>query len=387
VTENTQKPSGFSGAHPQPSGPKPAEKDVSLKGSENLRNDFLIAFSDKLRNHLWVVKESIAQLGEGLLGGINAEQRNVLKNAGQNVAVLCDMVLDLQNIFSVDVGQEPLQKQQVDIVNFVKTVHASLDRKIKEKDLVWQSSFSAPSIQAFLDPEKIRQVLACLLEYMIYYAASGPLEFRVEEKVDAIECRILNSGSRGFAGDLGRLFDKFHAPLEKGEMPDDKIRLSLAFCKGIVELYKGRIWAENTAEGGGFGFTLPKISPRDFLSGMVRESVGAAARDNTDLSIISLKVHLFEHLNSRETQQYFDVIIQALQKTLRAGRDKVVGSGHTFLILLPHTRRPGILPVIERLEKSLMKDAGLGSPYINFKAASFLEDGMSAKELLEKIEI
>ena len=58
--------------------------------------------------------------------------------------------------------------------------------------------------------------------------------------------------------DLGRIFDKFYRITAADRVSGTGLGLSI--CKGIVEAHGGRIWAENTAGGLTFRFTLPLLS-------------------------------------------------------------------------------------------------------------------------------
>jgi two-component system sensor histidine kinase KdpD len=59
-------------------------------------------------------------------------------------------------------------------------------------------------------------------------------------------------------GDLARIFDKFHRVTAADRVTGTGLGLSI--CKGFVEAHGGRIWAENTAGGLKFSFTLPLLS-------------------------------------------------------------------------------------------------------------------------------
>jgi C4-dicarboxylate-specific signal transduction histidine kinase len=67
---------------------------------------------------------------------------------------------------------------------------------------------------------------------------------------DTVTVRVTDSGRGGF--DPGRLFEPFYTTKEGG------LGLGLAISRGIVEAHGGRLWAEPTAAGSEFAFTLPR---------------------------------------------------------------------------------------------------------------------------------
>jgi signal transduction histidine kinase len=63
------------------------------------------------------------------------------------------------------------------------------------------------------------------------------------------------------AGELDRIFDRFHRVRSTMSRVIGGTGLGLAICKGLVEAHGGRIWAESEGEGKGstFYFTLPLL--------------------------------------------------------------------------------------------------------------------------------
>jgi two-component system, LuxR family, sensor kinase FixL len=75
------------------------------------------------------------------------------------------------------------------------------------------------------------------------------------EASDAVEISVRDSGPGIADDDLERIFDPFFSTKAKG------IGMGLSISRSIVEAHRGRLWAENSPEGGAtFRFTLP-IAP------------------------------------------------------------------------------------------------------------------------------
>jgi two-component system, OmpR family, sensor histidine kinase VicK len=64
------------------------------------------------------------------------------------------------------------------------------------------------------------------------------------------------------AGELDRIFDRFHRVGGEVTRSIGGTGLGLAICKGLVEAHGGQIWAESEGEGKGstFSFTLPLLA-------------------------------------------------------------------------------------------------------------------------------
>jgi signal transduction histidine kinase len=74
--------------------------------------------------------------------------------------------------------------------------------------------------------------------------------FTVVHEIDKVQISVADTGV-GFDENIERVFDSFFTTKEKG------MGLGLAITKAIVQAHGGRIWAENSLEGGVVHFTLP----------------------------------------------------------------------------------------------------------------------------------
>jgi len=66
-----------------------------------------------------------------------------------------------------------------------------------------------------------------------------------------VEISVSDSGRGIDADHFERIFEPFFTTKAKG------IGMGLSISRGIIEAHGGRLWAENTAVGATFRFTLP----------------------------------------------------------------------------------------------------------------------------------
>jgi signal transduction histidine kinase len=94
--------------------------------------------------------------------------------------------------------------------------------------------------------------------------APGSVTIRVREESNAVLVQVEDTGKGIPAELLERIFDKFVQVNTSGG--PGGVGLGLAIAKEIVELYRGRIWAESEpGKGSTFSFTLPlrQLIPAD----------------------------------------------------------------------------------------------------------------------------
>ena len=110
-----------------------------------------------------------------------------------------------------------------------------------------------PAVRA--DPDKLRQVVAQLVENAVKYSPAGAV-VRVEARArpDAVEITVVDEGSGIPDSELERIFDKFYRASET----QPGTGLGLFIAQGLVSAMGGRIWVRSE-EGGGsrFTFALP----------------------------------------------------------------------------------------------------------------------------------
>ena len=114
-----------------------------------------------------------------------------------------------------------------------------------------------PKIHA--DPHRISQVLANLLGNSIKFTPEGgTVTLRARSRDGVLSVTIADTG-RGIAPEhLAHIFDRYWRP--RGSEAEGT-GLGLYIARGIVEAHGGRVWAESSAQGATFVFTLP-LEPR-----------------------------------------------------------------------------------------------------------------------------
>jgi signal transduction histidine kinase len=109
------------------------------------------------------------------------------------------------------------------------------------------------------DGDKVRQVLANLVENAIKYSPDGgPVEVRVETSAGAMRFAVRDGGLGIPAGDEERVFEKFYRVDPNLTRGVGGTGLGLYICRQLVEQMDGRIWLEGAeGEGSTFTFELP----------------------------------------------------------------------------------------------------------------------------------
>jgi signal transduction histidine kinase len=109
------------------------------------------------------------------------------------------------------------------------------------------------------DPDKVRQVLANLVDNAIKYSPDGgPVEVAVARRDHAVRFSVRDRGLGIPAGDQRRIFDKFYRLDPNLTRGVGGTGLGLYICRELVRRMDGSIWVESrVGEGSRFTFELP----------------------------------------------------------------------------------------------------------------------------------
>jgi nitrogen fixation/metabolism regulation signal transduction histidine kinase len=213
----------------------------------------------EIKNPLTPIQLSAERLRRKLLGGMNAEDAQLLERATHTIVQQVDAMKQMVNAFS-EYARAP----------DMRLAHFSLNQLVTEVAELYRLQDPAAEIRLDLDPTlpeieadrgRMRQLLANLITNGIEAlagVADGYVELstrqqRAEGAVAAVIC-VLDNGP-GFRKEiLGRLFDPYVTGKPRGT------GLGLAIVKRIVEEHGGRIEAENRPEGGAKILVLLPVS-------------------------------------------------------------------------------------------------------------------------------
>jgi nitrogen fixation/metabolism regulation signal transduction histidine kinase len=203
----------------------------------------------EIKNPLTPIQLSAERMRRKLLGGMNAQDAQILERATHTIVAQVDAMKQMVNAFSEYARAPDMQFSQFD-----------LNQLITEVVDLYRVQDSAAELKLLLDPHlpmisadrvRIRQILNNLVTNSLE-ALEGKVGARIEiathvaedgpKRVAAI---MVTDNGPGFQRDLvGTVFDPYVTSKPKGT------GLGLAIVKKIVEEHGGRIEADNQRTGG-----------------------------------------------------------------------------------------------------------------------------------------
>lgn len=232
-----------------------------LRKNEIFRKEFLLNLSHELKTPIFAAQSYIETLTDGAL--YNPEvNKGFLEKASKNIYRLVRLVEDLDEITSLESGNQTLNKQNFVIQDLIKDVFDSLSIKADQRGIHYFIKKGCESpLSVYADREKIRQVITNLVENAIKYAKQdGIIEgsaYKIEG--DKILFEISDNGLGISEAHLSRIFERFYRIDTARSHKVGGSGLGLAIAKHIMEAHGETIHVRSKIDvGSTFGITLPK---------------------------------------------------------------------------------------------------------------------------------
>ncbi len=235
-----------------------AELEV-LQNNEAFRKEFLQNLSHELKTPIFALQGYINTL---LDTGLDDEAIAIrfLQKAGSNIDRMVNLVNDLDEIARLESGEQPLNKENFIIQTLIREVYESLSLQAEEKGIhFYFKRGTEQDVAVFADKEKIRQVLANLLQNAIKYGRQRGEVVASVYRTDGQHVLIeIGDDGMGIPEEhVGRIFERFYRTDSARSRKIGGSGLGLAICKHIIEAHGQSIHVRSKEDvGSTFGFML-----------------------------------------------------------------------------------------------------------------------------------
>ena len=213
------------------------ERLVTLEAQ---KTRFLQHISHELKTPLTALREGSDLLASGVVGNLNAEQREIARILQENSIELRKLIEGLLNYSAVHAQASYLDAKIVQLRDVVRRVVNDRKLAIVAKEI--RIELNCEHVTAYCDEEKIRIVLDNLLSNAVKYSPErGLISIKLyKESGDAV-FEVLDEGPGISPTDRDKIFEAFYRGTD---MPVAAIKgsgLGLSIVKEYVQLHKGRI--------------------------------------------------------------------------------------------------------------------------------------------------
>ncbi len=234
------------------------EQALELEKASKLQADFSAMIVHDLRSPLSTVIGITEMMSGGMLGELNADQKDWTGRIRKTATSLVQLVSDFLDLSKLEAGRVEIARAPVDVAALLRNEVENFGPLARTKNVsLICAADGVPVVQA--DARRLDQVLSNLISNALKFTgAGGRVELRARRGRDGVVIQVADTGVGIAPGEIAHLFQKYRQSSSGKASEQQGTGLGLVIAKMIVEAHGGRIWVES-AEGKGstFSFTLP----------------------------------------------------------------------------------------------------------------------------------
>jgi signal transduction histidine kinase/ligand-binding sensor domain-containing protein/DNA-binding response OmpR family regulator len=267
------------------------EKELEMRQS---KIEFFTNISHEIKTPLSLILAPIERLlTEGKDNPRIAGQLQTMKNSGDRLLKLINQLLDIRRF---ETGNDKLRLQEDDLVSFVKRIVDSFTPLATEKNILLEFNTSVADLTTGFDSDKIEKVLYNLLSNAFKFTPQGGkidvyLRHIREDLNNYILIDVIDNGSGIPKDELETIFKPFQ---QASTNKTGGTGLGLAYAKALIELHKGTIHAESTADNAGQNHTCFTVKLPVDLSEALAETITYPSTDGEERHTTSSLDNVFK---------------------------------------------------------------------------------------------
>lgn len=256
-------------------------RDVSeARQQERQRAEFISTASHEMRTPVAAIEGYLSLALNDKVAAIDTRARGYLDKAYKATQHLGELFQDLLTSAKAEDGRltnHPVVSELGELVELIASdVRFTAEKKNLRVELVLGSEISNPAAEAtperggertirplyyaFVDPDRLREVITNLFDNAVKYTPSGKIQLGITGNNDVVQIYVRDTGPGIPPEDISHLFQKFYRVDNSDTRTIGGTGLGLFICRKIIELYNGKIWVNSKlGEGSTFFINLPRL--------------------------------------------------------------------------------------------------------------------------------
>jgi signal transduction histidine kinase len=226
------------------------------EGLDRARARFFAALSHELRTPLNAIlgfADVLLAEVEGPLTPSAREDLRVIRSSGEHLRSLIDDILDLS---AMETGKLRLTRARADVYAIAEEVRREASALVAGRPIELRLA-PGPSVYGWVDPQRVRQIVANLVNNAIKFTERGWVEIRVGAEPDRVVVEVEDTGPGVAEAERASIFEEY------GQAGDARLRrhgsgLGLAIARRLTAMHEGRLVLETeVGRGSVFRLELP----------------------------------------------------------------------------------------------------------------------------------
>jgi signal transduction histidine kinase len=232
----------------------------AVASAEKEQQQFIADVSHELRTPLTVMRGSLEVVLEEDRPA--EEYREAIGNALLELRHLTRLSQNLLFLARGQAGRITLSFANVDLVKFISEVTQNLLPAMSDKELDLSVELPEEPARAFIDSDRMQQVLHNLLENAIRYTEpGGKVRVRLTSSLSEVRIEVSDTGIGIPEANLPYVFERFFRSARARRAHPGGSGLGLSIVRWIMEAHKGKVEVvSSVGEGTTFTVTLPLVT-------------------------------------------------------------------------------------------------------------------------------
>ncbi|HSH56151.1 MAG TPA: ATP-binding protein [Candidatus Limnocylindrales bacterium] len=253
-------------------------RDVSEERAEEARRaEFISTASHEMRTPVAAIEGYLALALNDKVATVDSRARDYLEKAHLSTQHLGKLFQDLLTSAKAEDGRLSSHPVAIEMGAYLQQLSDDLKFSAEKKGLFTDFTIGAsgdvtdasidigkvvkPLYYVQADADRLREVVTNIFDNAVKYTESGRVSIGLTGNQQVVQFYIKDTGPGIGADDLPHLFQKFYRVDNSATRTIGGTGLGLFICRKIVELYRGRIWAESElGKGTTFFINLPRLS-------------------------------------------------------------------------------------------------------------------------------
>jgi signal transduction histidine kinase len=218
--------------------------------------------SHELRTPLNAIGGYAELLATEIRGPVTDQQRADLERIKKNQRHLLSLINDILNFAKLEAGRVAFRPSVVSMSEALAQLEALVAPQLQQKGLRYAYHCCDASFTAYVDPERLQQILLNLLSNAIKFTpAGGEIVVECHAAPDAMRVTVRDTGVGIPADKLEQIFEPF-VQLDRGQVGSSiGTGLGLAISRDLARAMDGDLAAESVLdEGSTFTLSVPRQS-------------------------------------------------------------------------------------------------------------------------------
>ena len=213
-----------------------------VEKSNKVKSEFISSMSHEIRTPLNAIVgySQMVDFAETL-----DEAKENSKEVVNASNTLLNMLSNILDISMVEVNELELKEVSYNLKELIQEVTSLFKYKIEEKNLKFNLKISKLPKSLIGDPDKIKRILANLLDNAIKYTDKGKVNLTINNEIKGNNCLleiiVEDTGSGIDKETKKHLFDNFNRAEEHMDSHISGMGLGLSITKSLVEMMNGKI--------------------------------------------------------------------------------------------------------------------------------------------------